>query len=209
MLSGSAAVWVEVGTVHCTRIVAPPPLPELLHCVMVAPDVLSTGLQATVGAVPPPAPEPLHWLTVAGAIVGEPVMLLVICTRQVTVPPPPLPEPLHCVTEFTRSADVVVDSVHVGGALAAPWHSRTVTVELDTPVAVSRLLDTVTTHSTAWPPALSVPLHWLIATGAALAEGNSAACQPKTAISATRRAAETGCRLAETRRAFGRAEPYP
>jgi len=120
MVTDSAADWVDVGTVHFTRSVAPPPLPELLHCVTVAPGVLPTGLHATVGEAPPPVPEPLHWLTVAGEVVGEPVMLFVISTRQVTVPPPPFPEPLHWVTDVVRSADIVVTVVHAGGVFAAP-----------------------------------------------------------------------------------------
>ena len=120
MLTGSTVVWVDGGTVHCTRIVAPPPLPELLHCVTVALGALPTGLHATVAVPPPPVPESLHWLTVAAEVVGEPLMLFVICTRQVTVPPPPFPEPLHWVTDVVRSADVVVELVHVSGVLAAP-----------------------------------------------------------------------------------------
>ena len=52
-------------------------------------------MQAIVGSVPPPVPAVLHWLTVTGEVVAAPVMLLVMSTRQVTVPPPPLPEPLH------------------------------------------------------------------------------------------------------------------
>ena len=86
-------------------------------------------------------------------------MLLTMPTLQVTVPPPPLPEPSHCVTEVVNAVFEVVLMVHVGGACAAPWHSLTVTVELLVPVARSRLLVTVTVHSTALPPTLSVPLH--------------------------------------------------
>ena len=42
-----------------------------------------------------------------------------------------------------------------GAALAAPWHSSTVTVELVSPVPRLRLLVTVVEHDTAWPPTLS------------------------------------------------------
>ncbi len=96
MVIGSAEEMVDGSTVHCTRIVAPPPVPELLHWVMVALVVFAgEGVQTTVGSVPPPVPEPLHWLTVAGEVAATPVMLFVTVTEQVTVPPPPLPEPLH------------------------------------------------------------------------------------------------------------------
>jgi hypothetical protein len=54
----------------------------------------------------------------------------------------------------------VVVVVQGSAAPAAPWHSLTVTVELVTPVPRSRLLVTVTSHATASPPTLSVPLHW-------------------------------------------------
>jgi len=151
-------------------MVAPPPVPELLHWVIVAFVVLPIGLQET-GFAPPPPPEPLHWLMVAGELSATPVMLLVIFTVQVTVPPPPLPEPLHWSTEVTRLPDGVTVVTQVGRAPAAPWHSRIVKVELVTPVARSRLLTTVTSHCTAWPPTLSVPLHWLTATLAAEAGG--------------------------------------
>src|SRR5688500_10350577 len=94
-------------------------------------------------------------------------MLLVMSTWQVTVPPPPLPEPLHWSTDVTTTLEFRGVTVHVGAAFAAPWHSRMVIVELVTPVARLMLLVTVMVHSTAWPPTLSVPLHWLTATGAA------------------------------------------
>jgi hypothetical protein len=44
-----------------------------------------------------------------------------------------------------------------------------VTVEVASPVATSRLLVTVTLQATAWPPTLSVPLHWLTTPGAVAA----------------------------------------
>ncbi len=85
--------------------------------------------------------------------------LLVIEAVQVTLAPPPLPEPLHCVTEVMSWLEVVVFLVQVGAALAAPKQATTVSEELVTPVARSRLFVTVTVHSTARPPPLSVPLH--------------------------------------------------
>ena len=89
MVTGTAAAWVEGSTVHCTRIEAPPPFPELLHWVTVALVVLPTGLHDTVGWVPPPAPDPLHWLTVAGEVVELGRMALTTCTLQITLLPPP------------------------------------------------------------------------------------------------------------------------
>jgi hypothetical protein len=60
MVTGSAAVFVDVVTVHLTRLVPPPPLPELLHWVTVAPVVLPMGEHTFVGCVPPPVPAELH-----------------------------------------------------------------------------------------------------------------------------------------------------
>ena len=140
----------------------PPPLPDPLHWVTVAPVVLAgKGEHKVVGAVPPPVPDPLHWFTVAAVGVVVPVMRLTTSTAQVTVPPPPLPDPLHWSIEVTRLAEVIVDELQtiVAGALAAPWHSVRATVELAT--FPSRVFVTVYVQSTAWPPTLSVPLHWL------------------------------------------------
>ena len=144
---------------HCTRMVPPPPLPDMLHWVMVALVVFPTGVQTTVGSVPPPAPDPLHWLMVAGVVVAVPVMLLVTFTVQVTTPPPPLPEPLHWLMEVVSWLKVVVVVVQVSAALAAPVHTVTVTVEVAVPVARSRLLTTVTSQDTACPPTFWMPLH--------------------------------------------------
>jgi hypothetical protein len=94
-VTGSAAVFVDVVTVHRTRFVPPPPLPEWLHWVTVALVVLPIGEQIFVGCVPPPFPAVLHWLTVAGVAVALPTILLTMLTLHVTVAPPPLPEPLH------------------------------------------------------------------------------------------------------------------
>jgi hypothetical protein len=135
--------------VHCTLTVPPPPLPELLHWVTVAFVVLPSGLHTTVGWVPPPWPDPMHWSTVAGRVGATPVMLLTMCTLQVTVEPPPLPEPLHWFTEVVSWLDGVVEVVHVSAACAKPWHSLIVTVELVVPVARSRLLVTVTSQAVA------------------------------------------------------------
>ena len=185
IVTGSAEFEVEVRTVQVTRIVPPPPLPESLHWVIVALVVLPIGLHDTVGAPPPPPPEPLHWLIVEGDVLAVPVTLLVTLTVHLTVPPPPLPEPLHWFTAVTRSPDVLVEVVQVGGA---PWHPRTVTVEVVTPVPRLRLFVTVTSHSVVWPPMLSVPLHWAIATLAAAAGATSLTCQTPTLAATTSRA---------------------
>jgi len=120
MVMGSAEVCVDGVTVQVTRFVPPPPLPELLHWVMVALVVLPIGVQTNVGSVPPPWPEPLHWLMLAGLVVAVPVMLLVMLTVQATAPPPPLPEPSHWVTDVTSAIDGDVVVVQINGALAAP-----------------------------------------------------------------------------------------
>jgi hypothetical protein len=92
-----------------------------LHCVTVAPLVVAgNGLHAIVGSVPPPVPAVLHWFTVTGEVVAAPVMLLVMSTRQVTVPPPPFPEPLHWSTLVTMSLELRGVTVQVGAAFAAP-----------------------------------------------------------------------------------------
>ena len=72
----------------------------------------------------------------------------------------------------------------MGAAFAAPWHSRIVIVELVTPVARLMLLVTVTSHSTACPPTLSVPLHWFTATGAAAARAVGGAAAEGTGAAA-------------------------
>ena len=123
-------------TVHLTRCVPPPPLPEPLHCVTVAPVVLAgNGLHAVVGAVPPPSPDALHWLVVAAVGVTRPVTLFTTSTLHVTVPPPPFPEPLHWSIVVTSAPELVVEELQVivAGALAAPWHSVSSTVEVVTP----------------------------------------------------------------------------
>jgi hypothetical protein len=94
----------SLATVHRTRRVPPPPLPEPLHWVTVASVVeASTGSHLVVGSVPPSRPASLHWLTVAAATVPEPVTLLVTSTTQRTVPPLPLPEPSHWVTSVVSA----------------------------------------------------------------------------------------------------------
>lgn len=93
IVTGRAAEAPE--TVHFTRMLAPPPLPELLHWVTVALVVLPVGTHTTVGAVPPPVPDPLHWSTVTPEVAVPVGMLLVTLTSQVTLLPPPYTMPLH------------------------------------------------------------------------------------------------------------------
>jgi hypothetical protein len=157
--TGSAVVWVEVSTVHCTRMLPPPPFPLPLHWSTVALVVFPTGLHDTVGAVPPPAPLPLHWLIVAGCVVAEPVMLFVTVTLQRATPPPPLALPLHWLTTVVGCGALLVLVVQVPGVLAAPVQAVTVVVELPTPVATSYELVIVTSQATCWPPTLAMPLH--------------------------------------------------
>jgi hypothetical protein len=83
---------------------------------MVAPLVAATGLQSVVGWLPPPLPDPLHSLTVAGEVVAVPVTLFTTRTVQVIVPPPPLAEPLHWVTEVVSAGEGVVVVVQVRAA---------------------------------------------------------------------------------------------
>ena len=111
---------MDGATVQVTRRVSPPPLPEVLHWVMVALVVAPTGVQASVGSIPPPSPEPMHWLMLAGLVPAAPVMLLTMPTVHATAPPPPLPEPSHWVTDVTSAVDDDSVTVQVGGALAAP-----------------------------------------------------------------------------------------
>ena len=174
---GKAALSVDAeSTVQRTRRVEPPPVPASLHCVTVAFVVVAgKGLHAMVGSVPPPVPAVLHWFTVTGDVVAAPVMLFVMSTLHVTVPPPPLPEPLHWSTTVMTSAELKGVMVQVGAAFAAPWHSRIVPLELVTPVVRLMLFVTVKVHSTAWPPTLSVPLHWFTAMGAARATAGAGA----------------------------------
>jgi hypothetical protein len=116
----NAEFTVEVVTAHFTRMLPPPPLPEPLHWVMVAPLVEPSGLHWVVGWVPPPFPDPLHWLMVAGVTFALPTMVLATWTVHAIVPPPPLADPLHWVTDVVSWLDRLVDVVQVGAALAAP-----------------------------------------------------------------------------------------
>jgi hypothetical protein len=99
MVKGSA-VELPV-TLHCTRVLAPPPLAEPLHCVTVALVVLATGAQTTVGCVPPPVPEPTHSLTVTPAVPVPLGIVFVTETRHVTLLPLAT-IPLHWSTEVTN-----------------------------------------------------------------------------------------------------------
>ena len=145
IVTGIAALLVDDVTVHCTRRVAPPPLPEELHWLMAALVVLFLGAQSVVGLAPPPVPEPMHCLMLACCVVAVPTMLLV--TRTV-----------HATAVVSAVDDDVV-VVHVGGALAAPWQTLTVALELVFPLARLRLLTTTTEQVTPWPPTFARPLH--------------------------------------------------
>jgi hypothetical protein len=99
MVIGSVAVAPV--TSHCTRVLAPPPFPEPLHCVTVAFVVLATGSQMVVGWVPPPVPDPMHWSTVTPDVVAPVGRVLTTETSQVTLLPPPKTTPLHWLTDVT------------------------------------------------------------------------------------------------------------
>jgi hypothetical protein len=82
-------------------------------------------------------------------------MLLVIDTLHVSVPPPPLPEALHCVTEVTRSLEVV----------GIPPFS--VTDEPVVPGLLVKLLMITTSHVVVSPGVSLMPLHCVTGTFAA------------------------------------------
>jgi hypothetical protein len=130
---------------------------EPLHWVIVAPVVVAgkgvqgSGFPGSGGpkGFPGGPPEPTHWLIVAADAAPGPLtaMLLMIDTLHVSVPPPPLPEALHCVTEVTRSLEVV----------GVPPFS--VTDEPVVPGLLVKLLMITTSHVVVCPPPLLVPLH--------------------------------------------------
>jgi hypothetical protein len=86
--------------------VAPPPLPEPLHWLIVTGSagvcVEAVTSQRTRSVAPPPLPELLHWLTVAPVVLpaGE------HCT--VGSGPPPAPEPLHWSIVAAEAVDAPV-----------------------------------------------------------------------------------------------------
>jgi hypothetical protein len=89
-------------------------------------------------------------LTVAGVVEAVPTMLFVTRTVQTRFEPPALTFPLHCVTLRTSAVDGVVVVTHVSGrVLADPSHAFVTVTELVSPVAMFRLLVTVTSHATA------------------------------------------------------------
>ena len=107
-------------TEHSTRAAAPPPVPDPLHWVTVAPVVLATGAQTTVGWVPPPVPDPLHSFTVAPDVDVPLVTSLVKLTLQTTLLPPPVTIPLHWLIEETSWFDVVTVVVQPAGGARRP-----------------------------------------------------------------------------------------
>jgi hypothetical protein len=143
----------------------PPPVAEPLHWVIVAPVVVAgkgvqgSGFPGSGGpnGLPGGPPEPTHWLTVAAVAAPGPftAMLLVIDTLHVNVPPPPRPELLHCVTEVTRSLEVV----------GVPPFS--VTTEPVVPGLLVKLLMITTSHVVVSPGVSLMPLHWVTGTFAA------------------------------------------
>ena len=138
---------------------------EQLHWVIVAPVVVAgKGLQGSgfpgsggPKGLPGGPPEPTHWLTVAAVAAPGPftAMLLVIDTLHVSVPPPPLPELLHCVTEVTRSLEVVGDP---------PFK---VTTEPVVPGLLVKLLMITTSQVVVSPGVSLMPLHCVTGTFAA------------------------------------------
>jgi hypothetical protein len=114
-------------------------------------------------------------LTVAADAAPGPfiAMLLVIDTLHVSVPPPPLPEALHCVTEVTRSLEVV----------GVPPFSET-----DEPVVpglLVKLLMITTSHVVVSPPVSLMPLHCPTDTFAADAGPERTSATPPPNASAT------------------------
>ena len=100
MVTGSA-VEPPV-TEHSTRDCRATAVADPLHWVTVAPVVLATGAQTTVGWVPPPpVPDPMHSFTVAPGVDVPMVTLLVKVTLQTTLLPPPVTIPLHWLIEVT------------------------------------------------------------------------------------------------------------
>jgi hypothetical protein len=109
-------------------------------------------------------------LTVAAVAAPGPftAMLLVIDTLHVSVPPPPLPEALHCVTEVTRSLEVV----------GVPPFS--VSTEPVVPGLLVKLLMITTSHVVVSPGVSLMPLHCATGTFAADAgpEGERTSATP-------------------------------
>ena len=158
IVMGRAELWLDGSTVHRTRIEPPPPLPDPLHCVIVAPLALAVGVHWIVGSVPPPPPDPMHWLRDAGLEVAEPVMLLITETLQITMLPPAFTAPLHCVMELATGSKDVDELVQLI-VPTEPRHTLTVTVDEVNPDARSMLFTTVTSHWISRPSTLSMPLH--------------------------------------------------
>jgi hypothetical protein len=128
-------------SVQITRAEAPPPFPDPLHWVTVAPLVLAAGVHKRVGWVPPPVPEPMHSLTVTPAVAVPAGIVFATETLHVTLLPPPKATPLHWFTVVTSWLDVVAVVVQPkgGSTPAAARHAVAVMVELSAPAAVTVL----------------------------------------------------------------------
>src|ERR1700722_9259629 len=187
-------------SVHCTRVDAPPPFPEPLHWVTVAPLVLATGAHTRVGWVPPPVPEPMHSLTVTPAVAVPAGMVFTTETLQVTLLPPPKTTPLHWFTVVTSWLDVVTVVVQPKGGRtpAAARHAVAVIVELSAPAAVT-LLAIVMVQLTCEPAPVGKAggLHWAAAGATAAPTADELARPPRismpNAVATATRASRT-CR---------------
>ena len=142
-----------------------------------APVVLATGAQTTVGWVPPPVPDPLHSLTVAPDVDVPLVTSLVKLTLQITLLPPPVTIPLHWLTEETSWFDVVTVVVQPAGGStpAAAKHAVAVIVELVAPAEVTVLVIAMLQDvCSPAPVGKAGGLHW-VAAGAVAAEATAGA----------------------------------
>ncbi len=118
------------------------------------------ALQTTVA--PPPLPEPLHWLivTVRTEVVVESDATV---HRTRCVPPPPFPESLHCVAVAPvvvagKGEHETVGAVPPPAPEALHW---LIVAAVGVVVPVT-LLTTSMVHVTVPPPPLPDPLHWSI-----------------------------------------------
>jgi hypothetical protein len=128
-------------SVHFTRVDPPPPFPDPLHWVTVAPVVLATGAHTRIGWVPPPVPEPMHWFTVTPLVAVPAGMVFTTETLHVTLLPPPTTIPLHWLTVVTNWFEAVTTVVQPkgGSTPAAARHEVAVIVELGAPAELTLL----------------------------------------------------------------------